>query len=95
MIKSYLRGIRGLTKPVMARIKALQLAFECDTQGAVVAMGIARLEGGYGCVSCGAFVGRDPQRPPAADSTRWPEIAEKHVQGCRWVATKGFQVVGA
>ena len=91
MIKPVKKTIRGIPEPVVKRIKALKLAYDCETQGAVVAMGIARLEGGYGSVSCGAFVGQDPQRPPAVDSTRWPEISEKHVQGCRWVATKGFQ----
>ena len=93
MIKAVKKTIRGIPETVVTRIKALKLAYDCDTQGAVVGMAVARLEGGWGCVICGAFTGRDPQRPPAVDSTRWPEIEEKHVQGCRWVATKGFQVV--
>ena len=92
MIKPVTKTFRGIPATVVKRIQALRLAYDCDTQGAVVGMGIARLEEGRGCLACGAFIGPDIQRPPAVDSTRWSEITEKHVQGCRWVATKGFQV---
>ena len=92
MIKPIFTAYRRVPETVVKRIRALKLAYECESLGAVIGMGIARLEGGYGCVSCGAYVGQEPQRPPTIDSNRWPEIAEKHVQGCRWIATKGFQI---
>ena len=95
MIKPIHTGFRGLPEPVIKQIRQLVVTYDADNAGAVIGMGIARLLGGFACVSCGAYVGKDPQpRPPAVDSTRWPEITEKHVEGCRWIRTKGFQVPG-
>ena len=95
MIKSLKRSFRGLPEPVLRQIRQLKVARDSDSAGAVIAQGIARLLGGYACLSCGAYIGKEvPPRPPPADSTRWPEITEKHVEGCKWIRTKGFQIPG-
>ncbi len=95
MIGATDKRYRGLPEPIIQQIKRLKLAAGADTAGAVIAQGIARLLGGYGCMSCGVYYGEDPiQRAPGVDSTRWPELREKHVQGCKWIRTKGFRIRG-
>ena len=83
---------RGLPITTVKRIKLLKTLLGADNAGAVIGMGIARLEGNVGCTSCGANIGENALTPPPVSSPRWEELKHRHAEGCRWIKTKGFQI---
>jgi len=74
------------------RISILKVAMRTKNKAAVIGIALARLEGGYGCMSCGAYVGKEPVKPPAVGSPDWDELAEYHIAKCEWIKTQGYQI---
>ena len=86
------KKFRGLPVSVFKRMLLLKTILGADSLAAVIGMGIARLEGGFGCNSCGAHIGDSPMNPPPVSSSRWEEIQHRHAKGCKWVRTRGHQI---
>ena len=86
------RLYKSIPDTVHSRLKILKAALDADNIAAVIGMGLARLEDGFGCTSCGCWVGRNPEQPPPIDSARWDDLAQYHTADCRWIRTKGYQV---
>ncbi len=85
-------GLRDMPVSIHDRAKIMKVALGADSIIAVYGMAMARLEGGYGCTSCGCYIGDHPEQPPKIDSKKWDSLANHHAGSCKWIRTKGFQI---
>ena len=91
-IKTKSVTIWGIPETAYQRMCVLMPVLGTYSKGALLGMAIARLEGGFGCTHCGAWIGSAPVDPPDLDSKEWAELAEHHTDKCEWIKTKGHQI---